>query len=157
MTDTLKISEFIQKFGLAFGKKHIYQTIQHFIERLSKAEACVFAFAQKDSGHHETPRFKADVIASSASAMKFGASEISELLGPVIIKYGVTSSSEEPSYEDIFDFEYFPSVSSARSPAARRSQNEAGINGSMLIPIFIDNTFFSVFAILSSVEFSLSP
>ncbi len=156
MTDNLKISELIQKFGLAFGKKHIYQTIQQFIERLSKAEACVFVFAQKDGTRQDGERFQADMISSSPSSKKFDVSEVTELLEPVVRKYGISASAGDSTHSDIFDFDFFSSAPASRAQGTRRFQKDSGINGSLIVPIFIDNAFFSVFALLSSDEFSLS-
>lgn len=149
-SETSRVSDIVQKFGLSFGKKQIYNHIRSFLASFGKASCAAVVFPSSESASWR--RLRAGVI--SIAPNFFPEASIAALLEPLAEKYFpdlVAGAGRRPAAPgDSFEFEFHGEGRAATRAAA------SDIRGSLAFPVFIDGRAFALFAIASDREFSLS-
>jgi len=150
MSEFNKISELIQKFGLISGKKQIFKTIQSFLGGFEKASLAASVTSEPNGRFlvaiNSRGRLTEDVFVSLTQALE-----------PFILKYFVNDRSivsDSISISGLIDFEHYGS--GLEQAAAYNSKKKAELKGSLILPVFIESKVYSVFAIFSEDEFSLT-
>lgn len=149
------ISEVIQKFGLAFDKKQIFEIVRNYVSRAcgriagGEGAFAVFAYPEADG-------YVASVVADEQPGEE-ALERISEAVAPLLSKY---CPLEGGFAEDGLHAFRFESAGLARSfagqPAPRAKRAASDIRGSLLVPIFLGNRVYSIFGIFCEGEMALS-
>nr|HPG59990.1 hypothetical protein [Candidatus Wallbacteria bacterium] len=150
MSEFNKISELIQKFGLISGKKQIFKTIQSFLGGFEKASLAASVTSEPNGRFlvaiNSRGRLTEDVFVSLTQALE-----------PFILKYFVNDRSivsDSISISGLIDFEHYGS--GLDQAAAYNAKKKAELKGSLILPVFIESKVYSIFAIFSEDEFSLT-
>jgi serine phosphatase RsbU (regulator of sigma subunit) len=150
MSEFNKISELIQKFGLISGKKQIFKTIQSFLNGFEKADLAVSV--TQDAGGRCLMNINSRYRLSEDIFIK-----LAESLEPFISRYffsGGGPGGTAVNIADFIDFEHHESPSDA--PAGYMTAKKAELKGSLIVPVFLENKVYSIFAIFSRDEFELT-
>ena len=150
MSEFNKISELIQKFGLISGKKQIFKTIQSFLNGFEKADLAVSV--TQDAGGRCLMNINSRCRLSEDIFIK-----LAESLEPFISRYffaGGGPGGAAFNIADFIDFEHHESPSDA--PAGYMTAKKFELKGSLIVPVFLENKVYSIFAIFSREEFELT-
>ncbi len=150
MSEVNKISELIQKFGLISGKKQVFKTIQSFLNGFAKADIAVCVTAEPDG------RYTFNINSGGRLSEETFIS-LSESIEPFIVKYFM-GESDQPrggfNISGLIDFEHHGQQNEIVHQQSGRKKTE--LKGSLILPVFLENKIYSIFAIFSPDEFELS-
>lgn len=150
MSEFNKIAELIQKFGLISGKKQIFKTVQSFLNGFEKADLAVAV--TQDAGGRCLMNINSRYRLSEDIFIK-----LSEALEPFINRYFYTaggSGGAAVNIADLIDFEHHENPPDA--PAGYITAKKTELKGSLIVPVFLENKVYSIFAIFSRDEFELT-
>ncbi len=150
MSEVNKISELIQKFGLISGKKQVFKTIQSFLSGFVKADIAVCVTTEPGGRYlfniNSRGRLSEDVFV-----------RLSEYIEPFIVKYFMGESAQPRggfNVSGLIDFEHHGQPDEIVHQERGRNKND--LKGSLILPVFLENKIYSIFAIFSADEFELS-
>jgi len=144
------ISEAIQKFGLAFDKKQIFEIVGNYVSRTCANSVAVFAYPE--SGGFEASVISAEPLGDEAL------DRIEDSMTPLLAKYCSPGENFEDGRYPVSRLKFESCVlrdaSAAAGPNPRKRQGD--IKGSLLIPIFLGNRVYSIFGIFGESELDMS-
>lgn len=150
MSEFNKIAELIQKFGLISGKKQIFKTVQSFLNGFEKADLAVAV--TQDAGGRCLMNINSRYRLSEDIFIK-----LSEALEPFINRYFYAAGGPggaAVNIADLIDFEHHENPPDA--PAGYITAKKTELKGSLIVPVFLENKVYSIFAIFSRDEFELT-
>ena len=141
------VSDFVQKFGLIFGKKQVYKIICGFLNGFEKAGFALIA-CPAENGRYSVNIFGREAAPEDALV------QISRFLEPFMAKYYAASGANPPAgISNFLDFEFHSESSAGFLKHDPKKRFE--IKGSLVIPVFLENKIYSLFGIFSENEFEL--
>lgn len=150
MSEFNKISELIQKFGLISGKKQIFKTVQSFLNGFEKAS--IAACVTQEAGGRCMVNINSRGRLGEDAFLK-----LAESLEPFMARYffqEAPGSAAAFNSADFVDFEHHEA--SADAFDGPRPSKKCELKGSIVIPVFLENKVYSLFALFASGEFELT-
>ena len=150
MSEVNKISELVHKFGLISGRKQVFKTIQSFLNGFAKADIAVCVTAASEGRYtfniNSAGRLSEDIFI-----------RLVESIEPFIVKYFMGEPDRPRGGSNIFnliDFQHYGPEDETDFLPRNREKKE--LKGSLVLPVFLENKIYSIFAIFSGDEFELS-